>query len=594
MISHTASTHSTTLPALGHAIAGSTGTAISNLATYPLDLIITRLQTQRLSGRPKEGQYTDPTLDHYDGILDAAQKIYDRDGIAGFFTGVGPDTAKSVADSFLFFLFYNYMRTNRVTRRKAEGHGGALPAWDELSIGMAAGGLSKLFTTPLSNITTRAQTTSRHQSMSQIASQIQKEKGLIGFWSGYSASLILTLNPALTFTFYEVLKRLLPKSTRDDPGARVTFLIAALSKAMASSITYPFSLAKARAQASSEPPIRRTHEQMKEDAKSEYNTARQSTTAARQVGRKEVHRAADSTVFSSIMRIAQEEGIAALYVGLGGEVLKGFFSHGITMLVKEQVHGWVIRLYFYLQDAYRRINPAKEAEKAKDQARDAYERMYEDAQRQAANLTSSAQDTAQSASSTISEKVQGVSQSIQDSAAQAKEKVLDVVNGTTHGEPGKVVEPTYGAIPVPARNHSSTSTGGPGAKAHSVYDGAVGTGTGVKHGGETKSITAGKTHSVYDQAVRETRNQDSIINNSEPAAPMGQRTFPKGSDANLKIDKEQIRRDVGRDARPGSNTSAEGVAYMRDNGAQKELTGHGDVGNIPSMDIKREKKGAGN
>lgn len=593
MISHTASTHSTALPALGHAIAGSTGTAISNLATYPLSLIITRLQTQRLSGRPKKGQYTNPTLDHYDGILDAAQKIYDRDGIAGFFTGVGPDTAKSVADSFLFFLFYNYMRTNRVTRRKAEGHGGALPTWDELSIGMAAGGLSKLFTTPLSNITTRAQTTSRHQSMAQIASQIQKEKGLIGFWSGYSASLILTLNPALTFTFYEALKRLLPKSTRDDPGARVTFLIAALSKAMASSITYPFSLAKARAQASSEPPVPNTPQQMKENAKSEYNTARQSTTAARQVGRKEAHRAADSTVFSSIMRIAQEEGIAALYVGLGGEVLKGFFSHGITMLVKEQVHDWVIRLYFYLQDAYRRINPAKEAEKVKGQARGTYERMSEDAQRQAGNLASSAQDTAQSAGSTISEKVQGVSQSIQDTAAQAKEKVLDVVNGTTHGQPGKVVEPTYGAIPVPARNHSSTSTGGPGAKAHSVYDGAVGTGTGVKRGGETKSITAGKTHSVYDQAVKETRNQDLVINNSEPAAPMGQRTFPKGSDANLKIDKEQVRRDVGREAGPSSNTSAEGVAYMRDNGAKK-LTGHGDVGNIPEMDAKREKKGAGN
>ena len=111
-----------------------------------------------------------------------------------------------------------------------------------------------------------------------------------------------------------------------------------------------------------------------------------------------------------------------------------------------------------------------------------------------------------------------------------------------------------------------------------------------------KSINAGKTHSVYDQAVRETRNQDSIINKDDMAAPMGQRTFPKGSEANLKIDKEQVRRpEVGG---PSSNTSAEGVAYMRDNGVgkgdSKPLTGHGDVGNIPSMDQKREKKGAGN
>lgn len=583
MISHTATTHSPALPALGHAIAGSTGTAISNLATYPLDLIITRLQTQRLSARPKDGAYTNPTLDHYDGILDAAQKIYDRDGLTGFFAGVGPDTAKSVADSFLFFLFYNYMRTNRVITRKAQGHSSVLPSWDELSIGMASGALSKLFTAPLSNITTRAQTTSRNMSMQQIASQIQKEKGLVGFWSGYSASLVLTLNPALTFTFYELLKRLLPKATRDDPGARITFLIAALSKAMASSITYPFSLAKARAQASSEPPVRRSAQQMKEDAKSEFNAGRRSATAARDVGHREAHRAADSTVFSSIMRIAQEEGIGALYVGLGGEVLKGLFSHGITMVVKEQVHGWVIRLYFYLQDAYRRINPAKEAEKVKGQAGDAYERLSADAQRRAGEVSSSAQN----AGTTISEKVSSVGQSITDTAEQAKQKVSDMVNGTVNGQPGKVVEPTYGAIPVPARNHSATSTGGPGAKAHSVYDGAVGTGTGVKQGGETKSIGAAKTHSVYDQAVRETRKQDTIINSNDMAEPMGKRTFPKGSEANIKIDQETARG-------PSSNTSAEGVAYMRDTKAEKPLTGHGDVGNIPTMDKKRELKGGGN
>src|SRR5438034_9987385 len=35
------------LPAFGHAVAGATGAAVSTLATYPLDLIITRLQIQR-------------------------------------------------------------------------------------------------------------------------------------------------------------------------------------------------------------------------------------------------------------------------------------------------------------------------------------------------------------------------------------------------------------------------------------------------------------------------------------------------------------------------------------------------------------------
>ncbi|KFY04712.1 hypothetical protein V491_09275, partial [Pseudogymnoascus sp. VKM F-3775] len=67
---------SNALPALGHAISGSTGTAISNLATYPLDLIIKRLQVQRIQQSTSTNSSSEDT---YDGILDAAEKIYARD-----------------------------------------------------------------------------------------------------------------------------------------------------------------------------------------------------------------------------------------------------------------------------------------------------------------------------------------------------------------------------------------------------------------------------------------------------------------------------------------------------------------------------------
>ncbi len=89
-------------------------------------------------------------------------------------------------------------------------------------------------------------------SLRSIASQIQGEKGVQGFWSGYSASLVLTLNPSLTFFLFEAFKRtLLPRSQRQSPSPQATFLLAAISKAIASTITYPFSLAKSRLQSSS-------------------------------------------------------------------------------------------------------------------------------------------------------------------------------------------------------------------------------------------------------------------------------------------------------------------------------------------------------
>ncbi|KAE9367726.1 putative peroxisomal adenine nucleotide transporter 1 [Stipitochalara longipes BDJ] len=341
------------LPALGHALAGSTGSAISNLAIYPLDLVITRLQVQRSlrksSSTPDEGEYK--------GVLDAFEQLYKKEGgISAFYTGVLQDTGKSIADSFLFFLFYNYLRSRRLQKNGTKTT--TLPVLDELAVGALAGACSKFFTTPISNIVTRKQTSSMISarssspytslSVSDIAQSIRSEKGLQGFWSGYSASLILTLNPSITFFLYEFFKRaFLPRANRDDPGARITFLMAAVSKSIASTITYPFSLAKARAQTSSSPPVdTKSAEKVKEQVENAHNK-----TEAEKAGKDAKNVARRSTVFDTILKIYRTEGAAALYEGVWGEILKGFFSHGITMIVKESIHKLIIQTYYVILKA---------------------------------------------------------------------------------------------------------------------------------------------------------------------------------------------------------------------------------------------------
>lgn len=90
------------LPAIGHAISGATGTAISTTATYPLDLVNTRLKVQRQLR--KDG--TISPSEQYAGISDAISRIYEREGgLKAFYAGLGSDIFKGVADSFLFFLF---------------------------------------------------------------------------------------------------------------------------------------------------------------------------------------------------------------------------------------------------------------------------------------------------------------------------------------------------------------------------------------------------------------------------------------------------------------------------------------------------------
>lgn len=340
---------------------------MSNLATYPLSLIVARMQTQRMASKKRRAQAESTGADDgqgkkYSSLLDAARKIYANEGgIAGLYTGVGQDTGKTIADSFLFFLAYTFLRQRRLNSRARAGgrRRAVLPILDELAIGIIAGAFAKLWTTPLANIVTRKQTAavmgdSRLSSAStrDIAAQIRAEKGLAGFWSGYSASLVLTLNPSITFFLNELLKYLLlPRHQRRTPSAAVTFLLAAVSKAIASAITYPFSLTKTRAQTDG------------------INSSSRDGTATQDSGQDGVWSSVSPTIFSTLHAIALEEGVGALYDGLLGEVLKGFFSHGITMLTKDVVHSAIVHAYYALLVILRRYpTPEELLQRAREQA----------------------------------------------------------------------------------------------------------------------------------------------------------------------------------------------------------------------------------
>jgi hypothetical protein len=179
--------------------------------------------------------------------------------------------------------------------------------------------------------------------------------------------LVLTLNPALTFLFHETLLRLFVKrDQRENPGSRMTFLIAAVSKACASTITYPFSLAKSRAQVSAKAPTQPSTEPI---------TEKDSIKSATMKAEKKVRR---KTVFDTILEIAREEGLLGLYQGLGGEVLKGFFSHGLTMLLKERIHKVIIQLYYLVLKAKQKFPSQEELTKlAGEKAMDARESVGE-------------------------------------------------------------------------------------------------------------------------------------------------------------------------------------------------------------------------
>ena len=344
--------------------------------------------------------------------------------MGAFYAGLVSDTSKTIADSFLFFLAYNFLRQSRI--RSSSSSSKHLPVIDELSVGFLAGAFSKFLTTPIANIVTRKQTSSmlsnkssntepEQTSVRSIALQIRDEKGLRGFWSGYSASLILTLNPSLTFFFFEALKRsLLPRNKRSDPSPQATFLLAAISKAMASTITYPFSLAKSRLQASTS------------------NSQEKNTTSVKlepESGRK-----APRNVFTTILHIIHTEGLGGLYEGLGGEVLKGFFSHGITMIVKDAAHKLVIQLYYAILKLLRRYpSPQELAEVAKEQAGQMADDVATTTQDAAVHVSSQAFQVVETVGGHAKQAIVTTTTNVKTIFEESVGLVDEVINGTDDG-----------------------------------------------------------------------------------------------------------------------------------------------------------------
>ncbi len=517
---------------------------------FPLDLIITRLQVQRQLRKNS----SIPHDDEYRGIRDAAQKIYTQEGgISGFYIGVAQDTAASVADSFLFFLGYNFLRQRRLQARVAHK---SLPVLDELGIGFLAGALAKLLTTPIANIVTRKQTSAmvaaRENTTSQppspsvrdIALQIRDEKGLQGFWSGYSASLILTLNPSLTFFFHELLRRtLLPQSRRDKPAASATFLLAAVSKAIASTITYPFSLAKARAQASAS---------KVEDNEAEVKKGIEEISAGATTGSKPTRAAARKTVFSTILQIARTEGVEALYEGLSGQVLKGFFSHGITMLVKEAVHKLIIQLYFFILKALKQYpSPQELAENASLQTKAAANEAGDRAQNIAVTLKEGGRtitDRGQEIMQNGQAKAHGIYQSGKEQVGNLYERGMQQGQGLYDGaskRAGVISEKGQkGAAMTGSAAQSSVSVTAQSAK--DLYqrgaDEAAGVYETTKSGAspinDTTNSTAQKTKDLYqrgaDQAAdtyaKSRSSASSIQNTAVSTAQNAKDLYQRGAD----------------------------------------------------------------
>ena len=79
----------------------------------------------------------------------------------------------------------------------------------ELALGAAAGAVAQVFTIPVSVVTTRQQTQPKGERKGLLDTGrevVESEDGWSGLWRGLKASLILVVNPAITYGAYQRLR----------------------------------------------------------------------------------------------------------------------------------------------------------------------------------------------------------------------------------------------------------------------------------------------------------------------------------------------------------------------------------------------------
>lgn len=146
---------------------------------------------------------------YYTSTVDAIKKIVDDEGIAGLYSGIQGSLIGVASTNFAYFYWYSVIRTIYMSSPSLRKPPGTAM---ELSLGAVAGALAQVFTIPVSVVTTRQQTQPKAEKKGLIETGrevMESEDGWTGLWRGLKASLVLVMNPAITYSAYQKLRQVM-------------------------------------------------------------------------------------------------------------------------------------------------------------------------------------------------------------------------------------------------------------------------------------------------------------------------------------------------------------------------------------------------
>ncbi|KXT09953.1 hypothetical protein AC579_9734 [Pseudocercospora musae] len=298
-----------------HALAGAGGGLLSMALTvgdgcdaekdrYPLITLSTRAQVEKKKASS--------------GTLAAAKRIVDREGIIGLYAGLDSALFGITVTNFVYYYWYEF---SRAFFQKSSGKKN-LSTLESMAAGALAGSATVMLTNPIWVVNTRmtarenessetlptreGEKPRKTQSPGTISTllKIIREDGFTRLFAGVLPALVLVINPILQYTIFEQLKQMVEKRRKVTPTD--SFMLGALGKLAATSITYPYITVKSRAHVASK------------DSKKEGMTA-------------------------TLKRIYTEEGVGGLYGGIGPKVTQSVITAAFLFAFKDALYNATVK-----------------------------------------------------------------------------------------------------------------------------------------------------------------------------------------------------------------------------------------------------------
>mmetsp|Transcript_8734 Transcript_8734/g.20608 ORF Transcript_8734/g.20608 Transcript_8734/m.20608 type:complete len:338 (-) Transcript_8734:142-1155(-) len=283
---------------LAQATAAGVASFLTGVTLYPLDVIKTRLN----AGIDEDGV-------PYDGPMDVVKRQHAKKGFwKGFYSGIEVKIMQDIVRSVSFFFVFATLKKAYTKKFGKIGVG------QSLVLGYLSAVLNLLFTMPIEVVNTRIITGTSSGSTLAVLRELLNGGGFGQLYTGLRANFILCLNPAIKHMVFDQVKaHLLKGQAKLTPGQ--SFVLGGISTVISSSATFPATRARTLIQTSNLP-----------------NGKGKGLNLGKGFDVK------GKNVIQVIIMILNKGGFAALYKGLGPQLMRGVLASALLLSTKESIH----------------------------------------------------------------------------------------------------------------------------------------------------------------------------------------------------------------------------------------------------------------